>query len=119
MARSSSASMGSHPFPHRERDQRYAAPHVLIDLHSQRPGADRVHDVVRDPGREALAKCSFIAIRPEIVLEGLRLETAFPGRVLDGHAAEVRLAGARADGREFRGDRKSTRLNSSHVAISY
>src|SRR5690349_21951267 len=103
MARSSSGSMGSRPFPHRDGDQGDPAPHILVDLHSDRPRVDRIDDVVRDPGREALAERALIAIRPEIEFQGLRLETALPGRVLDGHAAEVRLAGAGADGREFRG----------------
>src|SRR5438045_7681467 len=59
--------------------------------------------VIGDPGRETLAERTFVAIGPEIVFQGLRLEAAFPGRVLDGYAAEVRLTRAGADGREFGG----------------
>src|SRR5438270_797222 len=95
MARSCCASMGSRPFPHGAGDQGNPASHVLVDLHAECPGADGVHDVVRDPGRQALAERSFIAIRTEIVLPPLRLEAAFTGLVLAGHAAEVGLAGAR------------------------
>src|SRR5207237_282993 len=103
MARSSCASMGSRPFPHGEGDQCDPASHIVVDGYAEGPGADRVHDIVRDPGRQALAERSLIAIRPEIVLERLRLEAALTGGVLDGHAAEVRLAGAGTDGCEFRG----------------
>src|SRR5690349_24136739 len=43
-------------------------------------------------------------------------------RVVDGHAAGAEVAGAQIGGRQAEGanrDRKSTRLNSSHVEISY
>src|ERR1051325_2098763 len=42
------------------------APDVLIDLHSDHPGPDRVHDVLLDPRGEAFAERALIAIRPEI-----------------------------------------------------
>src|SRR5213594_4283362 len=101
--------LGTGP-PFRNCEQRNSAPYILIDLHAESLGCDRVGDVVGDPRGQALAERTFIAIGPEIELERLRFDAALRRRVLDDHAAEVRLAGLGTDRGELR-RRQSHRLD--------
>src|SRR5690606_42045152 len=83
--------------------------------------------VVEDLVGHRLVESPFVAVAPEVELEALELHALLVGDVTDLDVREIRLARQRAEASELRrvegdlveADRKSTRLNSSHVKISY
>src|SRR5439155_21487912 len=100
---------------------RYAAPR---DLHSfpTRRSSDLIADEVDLRGRDALPK----KVDPGVFLgdeeqirDGVRQQAVDFFRHRPVEAAEPRLDVDEREAELDGGDRKSTRLNSSHVAISY
>src|SRR5690606_40421805 len=103
------------------------ASHEEIPHDFAEDGVHRRHQVVEDLVGHRLVESPFVAVAPEVELEALELHALLVGDVTDLDVREIRLARQRAEASELRrvegdlveADRKSTRLNSSHVKISY
>ena len=66
-----------------------------------RRGRDRGHEVVEDAIRHILVERPFVAVGPEIELEGLELHDRLVGNVFDAHGREVGLPRHGAEAREL------------------
>src|SRR5690625_6513949 len=80
--------------------------------------ADKIPGTIPAASISATETCARIAYRTKNVDGGI-IEPSVPATATNAVAIDAGYPAARISETESRADRKSTRLNSSHVAISY
>ena len=80
----------------------YSSPDVKISYDAHMQGLNGLQQIIQDLISHGLMEMAFVAIRPQIKLQGLKFYTKFIGDVIDSYFRKIRLAGFRANTGEFR-----------------
>src|SRR5262249_12485481 len=86
----------------RPHDGLDATAHGEVSDHLDPPGCGRYHEIVQDTVCHVLVERAFVAIGPDVQLEGFELYKVLVGDVTDADGSKVRLAGPGADAAELR-----------------